>query len=45
MEKGLDKAHMTATSPEDQGHVETEWSMEFFFVLPLLELDFFENNF
>jgi hypothetical protein len=24
LEKGLDKAHITATSPEDQGHVETE---------------------
>jgi hypothetical protein len=30
MEKGLDKAHITATSPEDQVHVETEQSMEFF---------------
>ncbi|KAM7460737.1 hypothetical protein LguiB_035945 [Lonicera macranthoides] len=24
LEKGLDKAHITATSPEDQGHVKTE---------------------
>lgn len=24
LKKGLDKAHITATSPEDQGHVETE---------------------